>query len=106
MPSRYTAQEYANMHLIYGECLCNANAAARVYRERYSNAERHPAHRVFINVHRSFSEGRFPSQMVGEGRPSRPTRTKGSRRSNYTQVSQYVELNKPLECPKVPPIVF
>lgn len=60
------------MHLIYGECLCNANAAARMYRERYPNAERYPDHRVFINVHRSLSEGRFPSQMVSEGRPVMP----------------------------------
>lgn len=72
MPSQYTAQEYANMHLIYGECLCNANAAARMYRERYRNAERHPDYRVFINVHRSLSEGRFPNQMTSEGRPVMP----------------------------------
>ncbi|CAH2091175.1 unnamed protein product [Euphydryas editha] len=30
-----TTQEYANMHLIYGECRCNASTAARLYRERY-----------------------------------------------------------------------
>lgn len=72
MPSRYTAQEYTNMHLIYGECLCNANAAARMYRERYPNAERHPDYRVFINVHRSLLEGRFPNQNTSEGRPFIP----------------------------------
>lgn len=60
------------MHLIYGECRCNANAAARLYRERYPNSERHPDHRVFINLHRSLLEGRFPNQMVSTGRPSIP----------------------------------
>lgn len=69
MPPTYTPQEYANMHLIYGECRCNAGAAARLYRERYPNAVRHPDSRVFVNVHRLLSEGRFPHQAVNEGRP-------------------------------------
>ncbi|KAL3287028.1 hypothetical protein HHI36_001514 [Cryptolaemus montrouzieri] len=34
------------MHFIYGECGCNISAAARLYRERYPNAERHPDYRV------------------------------------------------------------
>lgn len=58
------------MHLIYGECRCNASAAARLYRERYPNAARHPDHRVFTNVHRLLSEGRFPSQVHSERRSS------------------------------------
>lgn len=70
--SVYTAQEYANMHLIYGECRCNASAAARLYRQRYPNAARHPDHRVFGNVNRSLSEGRFPSQVHSEGRSRLP----------------------------------
>ncbi|XP_068618462.1 uncharacterized protein [Battus philenor] len=70
MPSRYTPQEYANMHLIYGECKCNASAAARLYRERYPNAERYPDHRVFVNVHRSLSNGLFPNELHSKGRPS------------------------------------
>ncbi|CAF4928620.1 unnamed protein product [Pieris macdunnoughi] len=70
----YTTQEYANMHLIYGECLCNASEAARRYRERYPNADRYPDHRVFTNVHRLlFSEGRLPNQVHGEGRMSLTT---------------------------------
>lgn len=56
------------MHLIYGECRCNGSAAARLYRERYPNATRHPDHRVFTNVHRLLSEGRLPGQVHGEGR--------------------------------------
>lgn len=69
MPSLYTALEYANMHLVYGECRCNATAAARLYRERYPNAERHPDHRVFISLHQLYSEGRLPSVPRHSGRP-------------------------------------
>ncbi|GBP74289.1 hypothetical protein EVAR_42868_1 [Eumeta japonica] len=73
MPMRYTSQEYANMHLIYGECRCNASAAARLYREIYSNLERYPDHRVFVNVHHSLTEGgHFPNQIRAGGRPSFP----------------------------------
>lgn len=73
MPTRYTSQEYANMHLIYGECRCNASAAARLYRERYPNLERYPDHRVFVNVHRSLTEGgHFPNQIQAGGRPVFP----------------------------------
>ena len=61
------------MHLIYGEYLCNANAAARMYREKYPNAGHHPYYRVFINVDRSFSEGHFPNKMISEGRPVMPS---------------------------------
>ncbi|GBP48001.1 hypothetical protein EVAR_83702_1 [Eumeta japonica] len=61
------------MHLIYGECRCNASAAARLYRERYPNLERYPDHRVFDNVHHSLTEGgHFPNQIRGGGRPSFP----------------------------------
>lgn len=71
--SAYTTREYANMHLIYGECRCNASAAARLYRERYPNAARYPDHRVFTNVHRLlFSEGHLPNQEHGGGRPANP----------------------------------
>ncbi|KPJ06059.1 hypothetical protein RR48_14501 [Papilio machaon] len=37
------------MHLIYEECRCNANAASRLYRERYPNDQKYPDYRVFIN---------------------------------------------------------
>lgn len=69
MPQPYTPSEYANMHLIYGECQCNANAASRLYRERYPNARRYPDYRVFLNVHQAFSEGRLPSARRNAGRP-------------------------------------
>ncbi|KAL3271797.1 hypothetical protein HHI36_022267 [Cryptolaemus montrouzieri] len=57
------------MHLIYGECGCNASAAARLYRERYPNAERHPDYRVFVHVHQSYSEGRLSHVRKSAGRP-------------------------------------
>ncbi|GBP52472.1 hypothetical protein EVAR_32028_1 [Eumeta japonica] len=56
------------MHLIYGECRCNASAAARLYRERYPNVIHDKDHRVFTNVHCLLSEGRFPNPAYGEGR--------------------------------------
>ncbi|CAG4932106.1 unnamed protein product [Parnassius apollo] len=71
---QYTAQEYANMHFIYGKCRGNANAAAALYRERYPNA-RHPDYRVFIRVHGCYSEGRMPGSGVGgvsAGKITRP----------------------------------
>lgn len=71
--SQYTPAEYANMHFIYGLCNGNASRAAVLYRERYPNA-RHPDYRVFIRVHNSLREGRFPGSGVGgtsEGRPQR-----------------------------------
>ncbi|KAL3265612.1 hypothetical protein HHI36_009816 [Cryptolaemus montrouzieri] len=57
------------MHLIYGECGCNASAAARLYRERYPNAERLPDYRVFVHVHESYSVGRLPHVRKSGGTP-------------------------------------
>lgn len=57
------------MHYIYGECRGNGVAAANLYRERYPNALRHPDHRVFINVHRAYAEGRVPHNRARTGRP-------------------------------------
>ncbi|GBP12801.1 hypothetical protein EVAR_6125_1 [Eumeta japonica] len=74
MPQPYSAVEYANMHLIYGECRGNASQAAAVYRERYPNLNRYPDYRVFIRLHAALREGRFPGTGVGgasEGRPQR-----------------------------------
>ncbi|KAL3287033.1 hypothetical protein HHI36_001519 [Cryptolaemus montrouzieri] len=56
------------MHLVYEECGCNASAAARLYRERYPNAERHPKYRVFVHVHQSYSGGRLPHVRKSGGR--------------------------------------
>ncbi|KAL3287926.1 hypothetical protein HHI36_002382 [Cryptolaemus montrouzieri] len=69
MPFLYSAQEYSDMHLIYGECGCNASAAARLYRERFPNAEQHRDYRVFVHVHQSYSEGRLPHVRKSGGRP-------------------------------------
>ncbi|KOB69989.1 Uncharacterized protein OBRU01_16139 [Operophtera brumata] len=68
---QYSAQEYCNMHFLYGECGGNASAAAALYRERYPNA-RHPDYRVFIRVHSCYLEGRISGRGLGgtsEGRP-------------------------------------
>ncbi|KAJ8728535.1 hypothetical protein PYW07_006231 [Mythimna separata] len=68
----YTPREYAEMHFIYGEARGNARAAARLYRERYPNRDRHPDYRVFIRVHNALLDGRILGTGVGgasEGRP-------------------------------------
>ncbi|KAL3282195.1 hypothetical protein HHI36_005389, partial [Cryptolaemus montrouzieri] len=57
------------MNLIYGECGCNTSAAARLYSERYPNAERHPDYQVFVHVHQSYSEGRLPHVRKSGSRP-------------------------------------
>ncbi|GBP93661.1 hypothetical protein EVAR_65786_1 [Eumeta japonica] len=83
------------MHLIYGECRCNASAVARLYRERYPNLERYPDRRVFVNVHRSLTEGgHFPNQILAGGRPSFPYEEEVLQRSQMTQVFPFVELKK------------
>lgn len=84
MPLPYTPLEYANMHLIYGECRCNANAASRLYQERYPNAQRYPDYRVFINVHQAYVEGRIPSARRNAGRP---------RLEQYEEVLNEIELD-------------
>lgn len=56
----FTAEEYANMNYIYGECKCNPSEAARLYRERYSNS-RYSDNRMFVNVHRTYSQGQLPN---------------------------------------------
>lgn len=74
MPYLYTAKEYVNMHFICGECRSNASAAARLYRERYPNAERHPDHRVFVSLYIAYSQGRFPNARTSGGRPRKNVR--------------------------------
>lgn len=66
MPNAYTSIQYANMHYIYGECQGNARAAARLYRQRYPNEDRYPDYRVFINVHRLYSEAVIPGRADHE----------------------------------------
>lgn len=65
----YTAREYADMHLIYGEVRLNARAASRLYSERYPN-RRHPNYEVFIRTHNAIVEGRVPGSRKSSGRPS------------------------------------
>ncbi|GBP11127.1 hypothetical protein EVAR_79780_1 [Eumeta japonica] len=64
---QYTSREYAEMHLIYGECGGIARRAA-LYRERFPRARLHPDYRVFIRLHNAYVEGRIPGQRGGEGR--------------------------------------
>lgn len=51
----YTYEEYADIHLIYGEARGNARAAARLYRDKFPN-RRHPHYSTFIEIHRRLRE--------------------------------------------------
>lgn len=63
----YTVAEYADMHLIYGECRCNALEAARVYAERFPGRA-HPHSQLFTRLHlRLRRENRLTPR--GGGRP-------------------------------------
>lgn len=45
----FIAAEYADMHLIYSECLCNALEASRMYPERFPNRV-HPHRQTFTRL--------------------------------------------------------
>lgn len=51
----YSVREYVEMHLIYGECQCNAREAARVYAARYPGREV-PSRNVFLRLHERMLE--------------------------------------------------
>lgn len=68
----FTFEEYADMHLIYGEARCNTREAERLYAERFPN-RRHPSRNTFAAVHRRLREtGSFkPSGGTGHPRTAR-----------------------------------
>lgn len=51
----FTKEEYADMHLIYGEVQCNARAAERRYAEKFPN-RRSPSRSTFIALHQRLRE--------------------------------------------------
>jgi Transposase. len=53
--NRFTNQEYAEMHFIYGLCNGNATAARRTYIERYPQ-RRQPSTQLFTRIHRRIIE--------------------------------------------------
>lgn len=64
----FTAAEYADMHLIYGECLTVAVRAAALYAERYPNRH-HPGPQVFVDLHNRMRADNCLVPMGGGGRP-------------------------------------
>lgn len=63
----YSNQEYADIHLVYGFCSCNAAESRREYSRRFPN-RRLPDVRTFVRVHQHLAEnGRFPTngRLVG-----------------------------------------
>lgn len=63
---RYTSEEYADMHFVYGFCNGNALMAAREYANRYPGRET-PYHRTFTNLHRRLRERGTLFPYNGEG---------------------------------------
>lgn len=55
MPYRFSNEEYADMHFIYGYCNGSARQAVTEYRHRFPN-RRVPHYRTFMEVHRQFRE--------------------------------------------------
>lgn len=51
----FSNNEYADMHLVLGECRNNATAAARIYREQYP-LRRHPSSNVFRRLDQRMRE--------------------------------------------------
>jgi hypothetical protein len=49
----YSASDYVEMLLIYGECGRNARAAARMYAQRFPNRN-HPDHKVILSAIATF----------------------------------------------------
>lgn len=64
----YSASEYIDMLLIYGECRKNAREAAREYAARYPN-RRHPERKLFSAIER---RGRETGSVVPEQRREGP----------------------------------
>lgn len=68
--NRYSTEELADIHFIYGYCNGNGRQAAREYATRYPN-RRAPDHRLFQNVHRNLRErGQFNPRMDRAGNVS------------------------------------
>ncbi|GBP45084.1 hypothetical protein EVAR_33189_1 [Eumeta japonica] len=68
-----------------------------------TNTERYPGHRVFVNVHRSLTEGgHVPNQIRAGGRPSSSYEEEvlHCKRSQMIRVYPFVELKKEWEYPK------
>lgn len=53
--AHFSNEEYADMHLVYGEVQCNARAAERRYAEKFPN-RRHPGRSTFVLLHQRIRE--------------------------------------------------
>lgn len=53
--NRFSNEELADMHLVYGEAQGNAREAGRIYADRFPNRDA-PDHRIFSAIHRRLRE--------------------------------------------------
>jgi hypothetical protein len=65
---RFSNNELADIHFIYGYCNGNTRAAVREYQRRFP-ARRQPHRTVFSNVHRNLVENGSFRHSQGQGRP-------------------------------------
>lgn len=86
MPSLFTAEEYVDMIIIYGECLKNRRRARELYRIRFPDRPT-PNENTFVNLERTLRQGHFPSGNRGNSR--RSVRNE----ENIINVLAYVNIN-------------
>lgn len=48
--NRYSASDYADMIMVYGECSYNARDDCQLYTERFPNRAYHPDHHVILRA--------------------------------------------------------
>ena len=67
MAGDFTLREYADMHLVLGECGGNASAAVRRYRQLYPRRRRQPDRRTIEAVERRLRETGSVATTRGSG---------------------------------------
>lgn len=65
---RFSNNELADIHFIYGYCNGNARASVREYQRRFPR-RRQPHRIVFSRVHRNLTENGSFRRSQGQGRP-------------------------------------
>ena len=74
MDGRYTYEEKADMHLIYGAADGNARLAVRMYQEKFPTRQI-PERRMFTRIHTRLREtGSFDTRRLDAGRPNHRNR--------------------------------
>lgn len=86
-PHRYTASEYADMILIYGECHEDAAAALKMYKERYGATRKCPSNTRIIKDALEKLRGNQPLAPQQEGSDSEDSTTTSKKAPQSSQSS-------------------